>query len=871
MEDLLATSNYMPLTTVTVEEIGGIDRVNEAITIGIPFPQGRLYKASKLVLHDSMYACLPLQTDVLAAWPDKSLKWVLLDFQTAVKAKSIRELELILDESGTVSDKQVYISAEENPNYFFIDTRAAAFFVNRNIFRPFDRVIVGGKEIIDIQKSRTVLTHESGARYEPVIEHIFFETKGSLRVTLKAEGVFSTRDRSVFAAFSARIGFYANSSMVKIEFTILNPKAAKHPGGLWDLGDPGSIFFKDLSLYVALSTSEHIKTFWTSKLGTRNSQSSDHLLCIYQDSSGGKNWNSRNHLNRQGEVGPSFKGYRIYSDEKIIAEGERANPVISVTDGSKNICAGVQYFWQNFPKALEAKENTLVVRLFPRHCRDLFELQGGEQKTHSIFLDFGDSRSIETLEGLIQCPLVPRVTPEWYAKSKAFDFLIPEIEDREKQVTELINTAVKGNNTFFSRREIIDEYGWRNFGDLYADHEAVGHQGTEPLISHYNNQYDCIYGMLTQFARSGNYNWFVLADQLCSHVKDIDIYHTDEDRPEYNHGMFWHTYHYIDAQTATHRCFSKKHTESGNMGAYGGGPALSHNYSTGFLFHYYMTGSPSSKEAVSDSAAFIIANMDMADTLISRTVNRIRKIRMYLKRLFGKGNLVELRKVYELDGPGRASGNALNTLMNAYLLTNDQHYLERAENLIYQCINPHDDIESRDLLDTENRWMYTVFLQALGRYTDIKTREGDFDAMREYAVQSLIHYAKWMAENEYPYLEKPEKLEYPNETWAAQDVRKCNVLLYAAKYAEPEQRDFFLKKAGFFHNEAVKYLFAYDSKTLTRPIALMMLNAIMYRYVQIFGIEPVDSVKSSGHSGIRKPSSSSFSLEREIQFIKWRL
>ncbi len=874
MEDLLATSNYMPLTPITVEEIGGIDRINEAITIGIPFPQGRLYKAAKLVLHDSMYACLPLQTQVLAEWPDKSLKWVLLDFQTSVKAKSARELELILDESGTVSDKQTYISAEENPNYFFVDTKAAVFFVNTDIFRPFDRVIVGGKEIIDIQKSRTVLTDESGVRYEPFINRIFFETKGSLRVTLKAEGGFGTRDGSVFAGFSARLSFFANSSMVKTEFTILNPKAAKHSGGLWDLGDPGSVFFKDISLYSALHTSEHTKILWASKPGTQNSQSSDRLLCIYQDSSGGKHWNSRNHMNRNGEVKHSFKGYRVYSEDKTVAEGERANPLICVSDGNRNICAAVQYFWQNFPKALEAKENILVIRLFPRYYNDVFELQGGEQKTHTVFLDFGGSRGFENIEGLVQWPLVSRAYPEWYVKSKAFSYLIPEAKDSDKQLTALIHTAIKGDKSFFHRREIIDEYGWRNFGDLYADHEAVGHKGPEPLISHYNNQYDCIYGMLMQFARSGKPDWFVLADQLCSHVKDIDIYHTDEDRPEYNRGLFWHTYHYTNAQTATHRCFSKKHTESGNMGAYGGGPALSHNYSTGFLFHYYMTGSPSSKEAVSDMADFVIANMDMADTLMSRTVSRIRKIRLYLKRLFGKGKLVELRKVYELNGPGRAGGNALNTLMNAYLLTKDRYYLEKGENLIYRCIHPQDDIESRDLLDRENRWMYTVFLQALGRYADIKTREGAFDATREYAVQSLIHYAEWMAENEYPYLEKPEKLEYPNETWAAQDVRKCNVLLYAAKYAEAEQRDLFLKKAEFFYNEAVKYLFAYDTKTLTRPIALMMLNAMMYSHFKIYANESASGETASEYHNCPVNKDTwlrSFSLKKEFEFIKWRV
>ena len=77
-----------------------------------------------------------------------------------------------------------------------------------------------------------------------------------------------------------------------------------------------------------------------------------------------------------------------------------------------------------------------------------------------------------------------------------------------------------------------------------------------------------------------------------------------------------------------------------------------------------------------------------------------------------------------------------------------------------------------------------------------------------------------MIKNEYPYLEKPEKLEYPNETWAGQDIRKCNVLLYAAKYSGDNVREIFLEKAGFFYHEAVKHLFSYRTRTLTRPICI---------------------------------------------------
>ncbi len=837
--------NFMEtqFTTIILEESEGIDRINEPVTVGIPFPIGFVQDASNLNLQDPEGNHIPLQTQVLTNWPDGSSKWVLFDFQASVEADTIRELTV--DESETASEKPFQISVEENKNDFLIDTKAASFLINTKVFKPFDRVVVRGKDILDGQESRTVLTDESGAEYEPVIHKLFFETEGPLRTTLKAEGTFGSRGESAFVSFFARISFFANCPMARIEFTILNPNAAKHPGGLWDLGDSGSIFFDDLSLHTTLNARGNTKIIWTTQPAACNSQPATRNLVVYQDSSGGENWNSKNHLNRNNEVRNSFKGYKVYSNGEDIEAGTRANPSISITGDDKEISGTVQYFWQNFPKGLEANDNTLTIKLFPKQYNDVFELQGGEQKTHTVFLNFGDS---QCLRGLVQSPLIPRSTPEWYAKTKAFHYLIPEIGDPNNELKELINTAIKGNNTFFHRREIIDEYGWRNFGELYADHEAIGHKGAEPLISHYNNQYDCIYGLLIQFVRSGDIRWLLLAEQLCSHAKDIDIYHTDADRPEYNHGLFWHTEHYIDAQTATHRCFSKKHAAQRNMAAYGGGPALSHNYSSGFLCHYYMTGTLSSREAVLELASFIINNMDMAGTLSSRFIKKLRKIRVSLKNMLGKGELVELGKVYEFDGPGRAGGNALNTLVDAYALTGHDKYLSRAEDLIFRCIHPNDNIEKRDLPDVENRWMYTVFLQSLGKYLDMKMTAGEVDAVCQYARLSIIHYAKWMAENEYPYLDKPDKLEYPNETWAAQDLRKSNVFKYAAKYSENPLRQLFLDKSEFFFKEAIRYLFSFDkTKTLTRPLALLMTNGFIQGAFATYSDETKDVAhKESG-------------------------
>ena len=59
-----------------------------------------------------------------------------------------------------------------------------------------------------------------------------------------------------------------------------------------------------------------------------------------------------------------------------------------MTDGRTGITGTMKHFWQNFPSSLEAKGNQLKTGLFSGNFNELFELQGGEQKTHKIYLNF---------------------------------------------------------------------------------------------------------------------------------------------------------------------------------------------------------------------------------------------------------------------------------------------------------------------------------------------------------------------------------------------------------------------------------------------------------------------------------------------------
>jgi G:T-mismatch repair DNA endonuclease (very short patch repair protein) len=195
-------------------------------------------------------------------------------------------------------------------------------------------------------------------------------------------------------------------------------------------------------------------------------------------------------------------------------------------------------------------------------------------------------------------------------------------------------------------------------------------------------------------------------------------------------------------------------------------------------------------------------------------------------------------------GPGRGPGNSISVLLNAHRLTGEAAFVEKAEELIRRCIHPADDIGARNLLDAERRWYYTVFLQALGEYLERKVELGERDRMYGYARASLLHYARWMAEHEYPYLDRPEILEYPNETWAAQDIRKCDVLNLASRHADGDERRRFLERADFFFRSSTTTLAGMPTRVLTRPVVLMLTHGHTHAWFQMntaaVGLPPAD-------------------------------
>lgn len=823
----------------TVPEATSDERRAEPLTAGVPLPAGAITDPAELALFDANGHAVPTQFDVIDRWPaDGTARWILVDAQLDVPASYV--LQRVSAFSPPHHDTPLLLSGTHSSGYL-VATNGMTYVVRIGT----DTLLaVTPQQQQPTRHVRLRVIDGQGRDASVRATDAVVETSGELRVTIRLELEIAGADWRL--AGSARISFFAGLPTCRVEVTVANRRRAKHKGGYWELGDPGSAFVRDVSVLVDAPDLE--KQVLVSVDADERLRAVDAPAVIHQESSGGDSWQSPVHRDRNGTVPLRFRGYALKTrngDER----GDRAVPVFMTPTEQSPCVVAVRHFWQNFPTSLEAAAGQLRCGLFPDESGAPHEIQGGEQKTHTLGVAYGlDGISQRPLDWIVR-PALLSATPAWYARASAAPYLSP-VADPGSPYERAVAAAIEGDDAFARKRERIDEFGWRHFGDIYADHEAVGASHEGPLVSHYNNQYDAINGFAIQFMRSGDPRWWIAMDELARHVVDIDIYHTSEDKAAFSGGLFWHTFHYRDAGRSTHRSYPA------SQGISGGGPSNEHNYSTGLLHFYLLTGEPWAKHAAIGLADWV-RRMDDGRLTVFRWLSR------------GDTGLASATASPSYHGPGRGAGNSIVALLNGFRLTGGRQYLAKAEQLIRRCIHPNDDVAARNLLDVEQRWSYTVFLQALGRYLAEKEALGEADRMYGYARESLRRYARWMLEHEYPYLERPEVLEYPTETWAAQDMRKSEVFLHASRYASGTERAQILERAAFFFEASLDWLYRFESRTLARPLVLLLSYGYMYRTVVATAAAPPLHSAAPDVSDWGRPES--FVPQKQIAFAraKW--
>lgn len=779
------------LSRVTIRPGAVAASPREPITVGVPLSPGRVREVACLVAcTDSVW---PTAATVLERWPDGSVRWALLDLLAEVPAGGVT-VEIRDDRAPAAGAPSLVLT--RSGRRALVTDGTCRLALDLDLPGLIAAGTVSGRAALECREPLVHLLDRDGQAVMIAWTAIDVLHESTLRVVLAARGLASLGGGGRVQV-TLRVTLVAGCDVVGLGLDLHNPAAARHEGGYWELGDPGSVLLQGVALVVAAPA-----PVTAARVSLEPGAPDVPValpLSIVQHASGGEHWQSRVHVNQAGVVPLEARGYTVTAGEATHT-GLRATPALVCEHEGGTLGLASRLFWEVFPRALDASADGRVRYWCLPVTREPHELQGGERFDAQCWIGIGaaappawcrtPATALPGLDGVAIAEVLPHLEPAGAGSDPLYE--------------QLIAAAVDGDDTFLAKRERIDEYGWRHFGDLYADHENGPDPGRR-VVSHYNNQYDAVLGMTMQALRHDDHRWWRMALDLARHVSRIDIYWTTEDRAAYNGGQFWHTGHYTDAGTSTHRTYPR------NSGLQGGGPSNEQCYPHGLLLLYFLTGDLVCRDAVISLGEWII------------TIDDGRQARFPLPWLSaaptGGASATESA---DYHGPGRGVANAILALLHAHRVTGDDRFGVKAESLVRRVIHPEDDVASLGLLDVERRWSYTVCLQALGRYLWVHEARGR-DPRWDYVRACLLHYARWMAEHEYCYLDKPEVLEFPTETWAAQEIRKSEVFDLAAWHAtSADERARFLERARYFHQRSLETLAAAPTRTRTRPVVLLL-------------------------------------------------
>jgi hypothetical protein len=339
---------------LTVRNDFSFERPAEGITGGVPLPKGFAASAGELVLVGPGGAPVPVQIQVTGAYGNGTPRWVLLDFDADLPAKG--EAVFTLRRGGVRPAPARPISCRLADGVAEVETGAAQFRIDARRFRLFDSVKVGGIELIDAGApgGGVLLEDDRGAvrSADASPAQAEFEETGPLRAVLCVRGDIGPRPGSTpLATYVCRMHFRAGKAEARVFFTLRNPAAHVHPGNIWDLGSGGSLFLDDFSLILPIAGAAEARVSGLSVARDR--------VEVYQDSSGGENWRSVNHIDKDYKVPVTFRGYRVLRGDSILAEGNRVDGWLAARGPSGGAAVAIREFWQNFPKWNIADETRL--------------------------------------------------------------------------------------------------------------------------------------------------------------------------------------------------------------------------------------------------------------------------------------------------------------------------------------------------------------------------------------------------------------------------------------------------------------------------------------------------------------------------------
>jgi hypothetical protein len=538
-------------TGVSRQDLKLIDPVADVafpVSSGIPFPQGALDSKAHVRLIDGKGNLVPAHFSEIARWPDGSVKSLLVDFVAAAGTTAYR-IEYGAGVTATPPPSAPTLTVDESdPADIIVTNGHLRMTVNKQSFTIFDqvwldqnadgdfsdddRLLAGPGDIVAVGNygSATPQTFRSSRATASDGYWLSVEDSGAYKAVLLAKGKLkgdaANADGDItFTAFEVRLHFWAGSDVVRMVYTLVDPKPrdmkdkvarAAYPSRLQRVLD-----IRELDLCLPLAMTAPTYSFGGESAVLTGTASDE--VYLLQDAT----------RKLTGKIETTF-------DYSGVGKGSKAAGWFDLSQAAgPGISAGVRHFWQQFPKELRYAPNSreMAVSLQPARSKrpvpweasannqdnTLFSLYPGVAKTFETFFYFHTGSATqahaEAVGKAAQQPPLLFDSP-WFCASGAFGPLIPD-DSRQSDYDRIVaGTWLWKDRQGFSDGPGYRVYGNRDFGDyLHTIDENI------PMFG--NLHYEDPRGDLLQFLRSGDRKWLENALAGARHHMDWDVMHVN--------------------------------------------------------------------------------------------------------------------------------------------------------------------------------------------------------------------------------------------------------------------------------------------------------------------------------------------------------
>ncbi len=529
---------------------------------GVPLLPGQAQKTDELrLLHKGK--AVPAQFRVLARWwrADNSIRWVLVDFQTEVKANEAQSFVLSNAKTAapapksklTVTETAAAITVTTGPARFVIARKGFNFLQSAMVDADGDGRFAPGEEMLaTTPQCGTVLEDAFKTKYysSASTRSVAVIEKGPMRVRVRARGVHRAPGGKGYSkgmySYDYFMDFYAGGTTVFTDLIIGNnfPKS---------IGTP---VFEDASLVVKLK--DGVVEY--SLAGHKGAPQAGTLekglsVCLYQDSNGAGTWESCPGTAKMTVSGwrslkastSSFRGYKVFrrtgGKEEEISKGDQATGTAHLKTVRGGVIMHVRNFWQQFPKGVEVfADGRLRLALFPREYKAPHFLEDASAKGHEIALHFyakgragvyGATPDAARFGGAWESKVLPRPAEIKHiaacgALADTGPFTVPT-----GGMTKRPNNRVEayGSRMLSGDRLYGNAYGWQVFGERWRSCGGHSKHGARQPMNEDNYLY--------RWFVTGVYGWLLNGDARSRHFRDVRAYRIEDQDPfsfkDWNH------------------------------------------------------------------------------------------------------------------------------------------------------------------------------------------------------------------------------------------------------------------------------------------------------------------------------------------------